>query len=1836
MDIYDPLLGDLLLAKRADDPLAAPVTHRSFVDPVATRKAIYGQTLQAAQALPPISNQKYTLSLHDVDYADPENRSRKDVKQAVLRGDTLSRRLKGTWRVTDNVTGAVVGSKQSTIAHVPHYTDGGVFVLNGSKYSLASQMRLRPGVYTRRKENGELESHFNVLPGQGLSHRIHLDPETGVFNIEAAQSQIPLAPVLKAMGITDRQLKEHWGELYGPNMAKAGPQAVPKFLSKLTRGDLPAEDSTRQQQLKELIEKMPVDPEVMRETIGHPHSHLNADVYLAATKKLIGLNKGEIGPDDRDHPAFMTVYGPEDLVAERMQKDHALLRRALWKLSLKQGDPSSIPTGLFTKPLVAAIMASGLGQPLEEVNPLGTLEQAGRISRMGVGGLPSVDAIPGESRSVQPGHYGYIDPVSTPENMRAGVDSRSANSVLKGSDNRLYAPFHNVRTGKQELLDPTKLVRATIAFPGEMAPGKQYPRAMVGGRIRPVPRSQVDYVLPHFENAFGHLSNLVPMKSAIKAQRLSMGARMTTQALPLKGGEAPLVQSGIPGSGGSRSFEEEYGKHAGAIRADQGGYVKSITEDALTLETPDGREVTHELAYHEPSNRKTGTNHTPVVRVGQMVQPGELLARSNYTDEQGTTALGRNVRIAMLPGFGSNSNYEDAWVISESAAKDKFRSEHYYQHDLPKEDGVRFGRNTYVAAFPGKFTKHQLANFDDQGVIKPGTTVEHGDPLILGVRENAANRAQIYKGHTPAYSDVSETWEHHNPGVVTDVVQGKDGPRVVVRTEAPTEVGDKLSSRFGGKGVVGSIVPDDQMPVAEDGKPVELLFNPVGIISRGNPAAAFEFALGKIAAKTGKPYKIEDFESIEDLQNYVSEELKKHDVKDLETVTDPRTGKKIPNVMVGNGFFMKLHHTVECFDDKTEVLTVRGWVPWPEVTPRDLLATVDDGQLVYERPICIVQSPSPGVMHCFSGRYLDYAVTANHRHYVRLPYVEKEWQMEDASVLHGRRFCVQQFGFRPDDPERLGKVEPPVIDGRALTWSDYAELVGWWVTEGYAKVTQRAACVVLYQSETANPEKLAKIVALAGRLGFPWCYYRVNGVIFGVVINNRPLAVYLKSHGTHSDNKRLPRLLFAAPLDARQIAYETILGGDGCRQEDGHCVSEEAELRFNESWQQTAVVGVQRTASLTTTSKGLADDFQELCIRVGLGAVPRQLKPRKETHCLPAWKCGIALTRTVAQVDGCRRKSGFSLRPYSGTVYCAEMRTGLLYVRRNGKPMLTGNSKIHGRGTGGYTAEGQPSRSGGTESAKRMAMMSTNALLSHGSTDVIRDGLTVRGQASPQYWMAFMSGHTPPNPEVPLVHRKFVNQLKAAGINVIREGTKFRVYAMTQPDIDHLAGGRVLRNAETVGWKEGLKPVPGGLFSEDLTGGHGGNKWASMKLHEAFPNPVMEEPIRRIFGLTEQKYRDILAGKEEFRGERGPRAIAGALDRLNLDQELARARMDIASGKRTYRDQAIRRLGYLKSAKENDVHPRDWVWNSVPVLPPIFRPVSVMKGDKRPMVADANELYKHLWDANENLKHMQGRVDDVGLERLATYDAMKAVAGIDDPIHPKSKERGVRGILQELSGSSPKFGAVQRKLLSAPVDLVGRSVIVPNPDLDIDSVGIPESHAWPVYKNFIVRRMVRNGMKMPQAIGEVEKRTDRARAAMLAEMEERPVILDRAPVLHRYGIMAFRPRLVKGDTIHLSPLVTSGFGADFDGDQMNYQVPAGDEAVREAMEKLLPSKNLIAVSNFQVHQVPTREFATGLWYATRAADKDKHPQVFRSKADAIAAHRRGELEVDQPIEILQH
>jgi DNA-directed RNA polymerase subunit beta len=441
--------------------------------------------------------------------------------------------------------------------------------------------------------------------------------------------------------------------------------------------------------------------------------------------------------------------------------------------------------------------------------------------------------------------------------------------------------------------------------------------ALQDGQFTEVPDSDVDFEFGSPNKFFGTHVNLIPLQSAVAGPRLFYGARFYNQALPLEHPEAPLVQALAEDDpdGKGRSFDEIFGGNAGAIRAHGAGHVTGLTPDAILVTGEDGKVAKIPTYNRFPFNRKTSIHNTAMVKIGDHVKKGQLLAKSNYTDDNGTLALGVNARVGLIPYKGRSM--DDAIVVSESFAK-RLTSQHLYGHDLDYKRGVRGGKAHYIGIFPQKFTIKQMEKLDEDGIVKPGAVLDPGDPIILATKpkvisSQSSQLGLLSKHMRNARSDAAVTWDKETPGTVADVRKLRSTAKVNVETKMPTTEGDKIVFRSGNKGIISTVIPDDHMPRTSDGKPLEVLLNPLSIPSRVNNSVLYELLLSKVAAKTGKPYKLPGFNQPgEKWYDFVKQELEKNGVSDTEEVFDPVEGKKLENpVTVGVGHVLKLHHTAE-------------------------------------------------------------------------------------------------------------------------------------------------------------------------------------------------------------------------------------------------------------------------------------------------------------------------------------------------------------------------------------------------------------------------------------------------------------------------------------------------------------------------------------------------------------------------------------------------------------------------------------------------------------------------------------------------------------------------------------------------------------------------------------------------------------------------------------------------------------------------------------------------------------------------------------------------------------
>ena len=412
------------------------------------------------------------------------------------------------------------------------------------------------------------------------------------------------------------------------------------------------------------------------------------------------------------------------------------------------------------------------------------------------------------------------------------------------------------------------------------------------------------------------------------------------------------------------------------------------------------------------------------------------------------------------------------------------------------------------------------------------------------------------------------------------------------------------------------------------------------------------------------------------------------------------------------------------------------------------------------------------------------------------------------------------------------------------------------------------------------------------------------------------------------------------------------------------------------------------------------------------------------------------------------------------------------------------------------------------------------------------------------------------------------------------------------------------------------------------------SRWGHVTLATPIVNPAMEEPVRRLLGLTVKEFTGVMSGRTEINGLKSPEDVLAKLADIekNKDAKIEYYRNEAMNGRGARRDDAVKCLRYLDGSRKQGMPITSWMLSKVPVIPPIFRPVSRM-GDVL-MVADMNDLYRDLIETNNHIKEARLHLPESELadEKEQLYDSVSAVFGWGEPITSEGRAKRLKGAVRQIIGENPKHGLAQSRLFSKTMDMVARGTIAPDPELDMDSIGLPAEKAWQLYKPFVMRKLVQRGFPPIKAKEMIEQRTQEAADTIREVMAERPVLVTRAPAWHKFNFLAFYPHIVDENVIRVSPLIVGGFNADHDGDAMNFHVPVGDKAVEEAKEKMLPSSNLFKTSDMSSPaHMPGKEMLLGLYQMTLPPDTKKKPVVFASEREAVEAYNHGLIKYNDPI-----
>ena len=689
---------------------------------------------------------------------------------------------------------------------------------------------------------------------------------------------------------------------------------------------------------------------------------LNKQDIIATMKFLIKVYVGDENIDDIDHLGNRRVRSVGELMANAMKVAFSRMERiAKERMSLKETDTIKPQDLISIKPIVAAIKeffgSSQLSQFMDQVNPLAALTHKRRLNALGPGGL-SRDRAGFEVRDVHYTHYGRMCPIETPEGPNIGLIVSLANYTRVNEYGFLESPYRKVFKG-----------RATpeIEYLSAMDEDRYY-IAQASARLRDNGSFADDQVSCHHQGDYTTRSpddiqymdvspkqiisvsaSLIPFLEHDDANRALMGSNMQRQAVPLVFPEAPRVGTGM---------EEKCAYDSGVlIKARRGGQVIRVTSGEITVKpdnkanpgpqtTPEGLDV-YRLAKYQRSNQDTCYNQQPIVRPGDKIVSGQVVADGPATKD-GELALGRNVLVGFMPWNGYN--YEDSILISERVVKEDMFTSIHIKEFITEVRETKLGPEKITRDIPNTNEK-SLDNLDNEGIIRVGAKVWSGDILVGKVTPKSETETtpefkllnSIFGEKAKEVRDSSLRVPHGIEGTIIDIqrlkrTEGDDlNPgveevvKVLIATKRKLREGDKMAGRHGNKGVVARILPEEDMPYMEDGTPLDICLTPLGVPSRMNIGQLLETELGWAASTLDEWYSTPVFQSPSTAD--IEEKLKEAGlpVTSKTILRDGKTGEPFVNpIFCGIIYFLKLHHLV---DDK---MHARSTGPYSLVTQQPL------------------------------------------------------------------------------------------------------------------------------------------------------------------------------------------------------------------------------------------------------------------------------------------------------------------------------------------------------------------------------------------------------------------------------------------------------------------------------------------------------------------------------------------------------------------------------------------------------------------------------------------------------------------------------------------------------------------------------------------------------------------------------------------------------------------------------------------------------------------------------------------------------------------------------------
>ena len=919
---------------------------------------------------------KLSLSFKQYHFEDPK------MTETEARENNVSYEapLKATVELTNKITGEVK-EQEIYLGDYPWMTRRGTFVINGAERVVVSQLIRSPGVfYTADQHAGENLYMAKVIPGRGAWLEFETSASGAMYVKIDRKRKMAVTTLLRALGMNESAMKAAFKHVdtakksyleatLEKDTSKGQAEALIEVYRRLRPGDLATVDNARS-----LLENMFYNykrfdmSRVGRYKINKrlkldvPNTAENRimrlDDLVAIVAELIRMNVSQDEPDDIDSLANRRIK----MVGELVQRQFRIgllrmVRNTQDRMSMS--DLETVQPGqlINARPVVAAVReffaSSQLSQFMDQINPLSELAHKRRLSSMGPGGL-SRERAGFEVRDAHATHYGRICAVETPEGANVGLVLNLANYARVNEYGFIETPYRVVKNRKVTdtitYLDAADEEQAVIAGAG-VATDKNgtIVEDRVSARIHlrsgTADASEITHIDAATNQIIGSSAGLIPFIEKNYVYRALMGSNQQRQAVPLIKPESPIVGTGLEAVAAENTGQ--------LVTAEADGEVVKASNDEVVVRYKDGT-VTYEPMHFVRSNEGTSINQSVVVNTGDKVKKGDSLMEG-MSVQGGELALGKDLVVAFMPWAGYN--FEDAIIISRKLVQDDtLTSVHIVDYMIEVRE-TKLGPEIVTRDIPN-VSEDALRHLDEDGIVRIGAEVHPGDILVgkitpKGEQELSSEERLLRAIFGEKAKEVRDTSQRMSNGKHGKVVGVKVFSResghelkagvimqiqVFVAQMRKISVGDKLGGRHGNKGVIARVLPVEDMPFMEDGTPVDIIVNPLGVPSRMNIGQLFETHLGMAARALGMKVASPSFNgvSLDKIKELLKEAGFPEDGK--QQLYDGRTGEAFKErTTVGNMYMIKLNHMV------ADKIHARSTGPYTMVTQQPLGGKAQNG-----------------------------------------------------------------------------------------------------------------------------------------------------------------------------------------------------------------------------------------------------------------------------------------------------------------------------------------------------------------------------------------------------------------------------------------------------------------------------------------------------------------------------------------------------------------------------------------------------------------------------------------------------------------------------------------------------------------------------------------------------------------------------------------------------------------------------------------------------------------------------------------------------------------------------